>query len=433
VSQVGGLIGEVMQNPVVIDRVLVGEGSNVASFESCTDVGGLIGSSTGDIDLTNSTSQADVACLTESPSTTSPQFRGTGGIVGNSAAKLNFSNVTMAGDLQVPQMHNIGGIVGRQACPKDQDPPPPCRVQFTNVAMHGDQVTGSADTGGIIGKADQPFKAWHELRNVRSKANVTGKDRIGGIFGTMFGVNQLVDVENTGQVTLQGSGRVGGIGGVAKFESSASPQAVARSIQNSGRVVQVGADNLVSYVGGLYGTAYRNSGSLAFVSHLNKGAVQAETKTGHVGGMYGAVISATASFPGSFTFDRIAGLGAVTAPTWKGINGALSMSCSLCTDLETSLYYVVPSLPTTVIAGPSDQFSPFPLPEKPMTSKAILASNAVNPATFAMDIFGLAAGSNQYNTYTDQLAGTATWIFDGVNLPTLALPPMPVGYKATVK
>ena len=139
------------------------------------------------------------------------------------------------------------------------------------------------NVGGIAGLVDRG--GTYEITDLENQANVTGSEKVGGVFGSV--VNQmsnysdftmsLSELNNSGNIT--GSGNyVGGIAGYLTAESNYSITLCSADLTNTGAI------NGKQHVGGIFGYGYCDSANSYLQDSSNASAITAEAYVGAIAG-----------------------------------------------------------------------------------------------------------------------------------------------------
>lgn len=232
-SNVGGVIGE---NTTDIDNVdAVNDGTVIAMAGGA---GGIFGVHTGDITNSKLVNNKDVIGAGDG---------GTGGIATTNSGKIINSILINEGNVSNATGDNVGGIFGIK-----------------------DDSNGGTDT--ITGST------------LKNNGQVTGKDNVGGIFGsaTEKVVIKTTSMTNSVNATITGNSNVGGLIG-----SNAATITGGRNEKNSYYKYQIYNNGTItansngSNIGGLFGT---NNGTVE--AAYNTGVINAD-KSSNVGGIAG--------------------------------------------------------------------------------------------------------------------------------------------------
>lgn len=246
---VGGIVGGVDANAVLMMTACVNENLPVSNSKEGSFTGGVVGGGT-----VNATAVLD-SCINYAP-VSAAGTRCTGGILGGIEA-ANISDCINYGTVNAPDCTGTGGIAGGTGT-----------SSMAAVINMGD-VTGSTGTGGILGstvmRRDDGSYNDIIMTSAHNYATVRGVDNTGGIVGEAQAM--LTDCYNRGAVL--GSGTFAG--GIIGF----APVGVVHSCYNNGDV------NASQCAGGIMG----RSAYYILTADANLGRVNAS------GGMAAGIIA----------------------------------------------------------------------------------------------------------------------------------------------
>ncbi|MBQ9791737.1 MAG: hypothetical protein IJW28_04035, partial [Clostridia bacterium] len=240
-QDVGGIIGYANEKVTATGALL-----NKANIKASNNIGGIIGTAMSTMELYTLTNEATLV------EATSTEKGFVGGIIGSANDNVKVS-ANMINRAEVSAKYDyvggaIGQIIGNLSC--------------INAYNYGVVETEGSYVGGIVGFANSRAAGAYISIDVTSsmynEGNVTGKDYVGGIAGSVYGTLKAVSIENEARtVTANGTeGYVGGVVGsvvdctVTSVESQARVSAV--RIQNTGDITNYGC------VGGVIGYAEGN-------------------------------------------------------------------------------------------------------------------------------------------------------------------------------
>jgi hypothetical protein len=247
----GGLVGGHEQG-TIRDSLATG---NVTSHGRSA-VGGLVGYNYWHAHIENSRASGDVTHIDGSS--------GAGGLAGwNSESTIINSHAT--GHVTAENTNDVGGLIGEMGY----------GATLEGGSASG-TVIGDRRTGGLIGRV------WQEgnwISDVQARGDVTGKDYVGGLIGTMGEAELKGRVLATGNV--QGTDYVGGLIG----ELQGFLETLHHDIDQAYAIGSVAGDN---YVGGLIGSFEHFSG--IHTVHVTLSNVYATGDVNASGDMIGGLI-----------------------------------------------------------------------------------------------------------------------------------------------
>ena len=238
---VGGIVGfaEAGEAEITINYVY-----NAGSVSGKTDIGGIIGRTTGKMTISNVYNTGSV----------SGAYFDVGGIAGRTSSTI--INAYNAGSVSGEDY--IGGIVGNGSSSN------------INNAYNTGVITGTDyGVGGLIGIIFTHYE--YTINNSYNTGSVNGGSSVGGIVGSSNGGN-ISNIYNTGSIngSREGSSEIGGILGSSQYD-------------NMINTFNMGTVNGGGSIGGIIG--YCNRGS--FISNIyNIGVVSGNN---NVGGIIGRV------------------------------------------------------------------------------------------------------------------------------------------------
>lgn len=207
---VGGIVGGVDANALLMMTACVNENLPVSNEKEGSFIGGLVGGGT-----INATAVLD-SCVNHAR-VSAAGVRCTGGIIGGVEA-ANISNCINYGGVNAPSCMGVGGIAGGLG------------TSSMAAVVNEGEVTGSMGTGGILGSTvmNREDGSFNDIimTSAHNYATVRGTDNTGGIVGEAQAM--LSDCYNRGQVI--GSGTFAG--GMMGF----APVAVIHSCYNNSPV-----------------------------------------------------------------------------------------------------------------------------------------------------------------------------------------------------
>lgn len=234
--------------------------------QKISDVGGIAGSNTGDIDTASVHGVTGKTGLTETA----------GGITGSNSGSIE--NVYNESILRGTS--GIGGIAGVNEAKEGVED----SGVITNAA-NAMEIRGDADSkniGGLVG--DQQSGS---ITNGRNTGTITGHENVGGLVGTNGEKSTLSNLENGPTASITGDTNVGGIAGSNAGNITADDM----ELENNGKITGT------QYVGGIAGT---NSGTIKNVNskvnlYVNAGAQNAQYFGGVTGENKGTITNAVYS------------------------------------------------------------------------------------------------------------------------------------------
>jgi hypothetical protein len=314
-GNVGGLAGWIQGAVAVEDSMnsgqinasqfyvggIVGRTGSTAHFQNTTNsgqiaasgfsyVGGISGYVSGTLTISNSVNSGDITAKDNS-----------GGLVGYSSGVSNFSGVTNTGNVTGQQsLGGIAGYIGQN-------------VVFSAVVNHAD-IDGTQAIGGIIGTT--PNNKRLTFAQIRTSGNVTGTGDTGGIVGVAGGVVNLDQV--LVESAVGGGSNAGGAVGYANKSVFVSNSAVVGSVTGGSRQgpwigalccqAVVAIDNSYtttpgSEANGVYGVRYFNnvavfSGGITAASSFTSSDITSASSS-----------ASTSEFYNGWDFDSIWGFG----------------------------------------------------------------------------------------------------------------------------
>ena len=203
------------------------------------------------------------------------------GVLCGKAFSSNLTNINIiSGGVNTPYANYVGGISGTFEIPAGEGVTCTARGLTNNITIRGQHQVGGI-FGGIYLYDDGAV-----MENIISTGEVTGKARVGGIFGeftteTSTTTITMKNTTNTGDVTATGS-YCGGIGGYIRFEET-SKQNIIDDIYVSANIN--GTENVGSIFGYIGKFSFENS------TFDNTGStVVSNSAVGKVGGLFGHVL-----------------------------------------------------------------------------------------------------------------------------------------------
>ena len=263
--------------------------SGTINNQTAGGTGGLIGTTYGDVSISNSTNSSDHSDITAGVT----GGDNTGGLVGLSNGTLTITESSNSGVIH--GAINTGGLVGHSS----GDYPSLTIIDSNNSAY----VVGGENTGGLVGRTDGgvtiSVTGAGPATNSGIVANFSGYT--GGLIGNANSGAQISNASNTG--TVQGnSAGAGGFIGVSGGISTISGSSNSATVTNP----------YYAHTGGFIGLA---NGTVTIENSQNSGDVTGEYS---VGGLIGTAYASTEIINSKNLSDTAGGTGAITGELQVG-------------------------------------------------------------------------------------------------------------------